>query len=103
MKARSVTRAGVRDLIVVLDETDESLRRNAKRRSAAQNISPRMRLPLIQKTVFRSGNKFLRIPGVVAEIPDVVPSQRADGAVMKIVIPHRIQTVAGFIPSPRHL
>jgi hypothetical protein len=87
---------------VVFDVTNERLRRYAERRSAAQYFSPRKRLPLIQETVFRGGNKFLRCAKVIGEISFVATGQRHDGAVMKIVIPHPVQTVAALDSRPRH-
>src|SRR5262249_58693922 len=94
LKAWSIARAGVRDLIVVFDETNERFHRNAEGRSATQHFSPRTRLPLIQETVLRSGNEFLRFARVIAEIPDVLTGQRHNRTVMKVIVPHPIQTVA---------
>src|SRR5215469_1496829 len=66
LNTRPFTWAGVRNLIVICDKTNKRLRGNAERRSATHYFPPGKCLPLIQKPVFRSGNKFLRFARVIA-------------------------------------
>src|SRR3954470_5793845 len=87
---------------MIFNKTDETLWGNTERRSAAQELPPRKRLSLIKETIFYSGNKFLRFPGVVAVIAEVVTRQRHKRAVMKIVVPHPIQIVTAFTQWPCH-
>src|SRR5438552_15750863 len=86
----------------MFDETNENLWRNAEGGSAAQRFSPRARLALIKKTVFRGRNKFLRCASVIAVVRFVATSHRHHRAVVKIVVPHSVQIIAAFAALPHH-
>src|SRR5438094_9252750 len=88
---------------VVVDETSANLRSNAESRRSTQRFSPRERLALIKKTVFRRRNKLLPHAEVIGIIGFPATGQGDNSAVMKVVIPHSIQIVTTFAARPHHL
>src|SRR5438105_13051916 len=84
---------GVCDLIVILEKTNQTLRRQMRGRSSAPVFLPRVVLPLIQKSKLRHRDEFLRRAAVVGVVRLAAPSRRDHRRVMPVVIPERVEAV----------
>src|SRR5207302_901605 len=96
-------RRRIRNLIVVLNEGDKCVWGRAESRRAARCFLPEIGLSLKQITVLGCGNKFLRRAEKIAVVRFPSSGQCDDGAVMKIVVPNRIEIVAAFAPGTDQL
>src|SRR6266567_4642780 len=83
--APSAPRIG--DLIVILEEDDEAIRREIQARGAARFLLPLVVLSLVEEAVLGGGDEFAWSAAVIAVIGLAVTSQRDRGAVVEIVVP----------------
>src|SRR5579863_720198 len=90
-------RGGVCDLVVVLQVDDKARCRNVERRCPAVLLLPGITLPLEQETVFGECDELGRSAAVIAVIGLPASGKRDLGAVVKIVIPDRVETIAAFV------
>src|SRR5450432_2204464 len=88
---------GICHLIVILNEENFGSRRRLQSRSSTALLLPFIVLPLIQEPVFYSRDELLRLSQIVGVIRLIAAGQRHHGAVMEVIIPQSIQTIAAFI------
>jgi hypothetical protein len=88
---------GVRHLIVVLRERDEPHGWQVERGRAATVFLPSVPLALIQETVFHGRHELLRSASVPGVVGLGAPRGGDHGAVVKIVVPERVEAVAALL------
>ena len=88
---------------MVLNKSDERVRRRTESRCAARRFLPKVGLALEQITVLGRGNKLLRRAEIIAVVRFPSSGQCDDGAVMEVIIPNRIEIVAAFAPRANEL
>src|SRR5688500_7630672 len=91
---RALAAAGIRDLIVILNVSDEGARFQTSRRRAAPVLLPFVSLPLVEISVFHCGKELLRRAPVVGVIRVGPAGQRNDHGVVVVVVPETIHAVA---------
>ena len=91
----------VGDLIVVLQEHDKGFGRQVESRGTARLLLPDITLALIEEAVFRGCHELARSAAVIAVIGLAPSGQRHHGAVMKIVVPQRVEPAAAALRRPR--
>ena len=100
------TACGIRDLVVILNKSHKLERRHSPGRRAAPVALPFVALALIQEAVFDRGNELLRFALIIRVISFLATGDRDHGAVMIIVVPQTIQSIAasgGWADQPRIL
>src|ERR1700682_614393 len=100
MEALSPGRIG--HLIVVLDIGDELRGPQVQTRCAAPLLLPFVALALVEIPVLDGGYQLLRFAEVIRVICFIVSREGHPGAVMEIVVPQRINTVAALLDGPYH-
>ena len=85
---------------MILDVGHKRRRRHAVGSRPARLRLPRVTLSLKQVAVLGGRNQFLRRAVMIRVVGFAPPGHRDDRAVMKIVVPHRIETVATGINGP---
>ena len=101
MAAQSTRRIG--HLIVVLQIADESRCRQPPGRHPAPLLLPGIMLSLKQVAVLARGDEFLRFAAGVAVVRLGAARQRHHHAVVKVVVPHRVEAVAAQFERPNQL
>src|SRR5262249_21040507 len=100
LEMQAPTCCGVRNLIVILGKYDEIRGCEIESRRAPALPLPRKPLTLVQWAVFGRGDEFLRNAAITAVVRLVPPCGRDPRRMVKVVVPHRIQTVAaGLVRS----
>src|SRR5205823_5284480 len=89
------TEAEVGDLIVILEEMDEAMVREAARRSPAWLVLPRVDLALIQKSVHQGREELLHAAAVVVQVALGKARRRDPRGVVEVVVPQRIEPDRG--------
>src|SRR5262245_12164018 len=85
---------------MVLEEDDKVGRREVQRWGSATLLLPFVPLPLEKITVFRAGNELLWSAAIVCVIRFTPAGGGHDRGVVIIIIPERIETIAGgFVTS----
>src|SRR5262249_24106623 len=69
-------------------------------RGAARLLLPRVVLTLEQISVFRGGDELLRLAARVAVVRLRASGHRDHRAVMKIVVPERVETITALVERP---
>ena len=87
-------RTEVGELVVILQKGNKEFRIEAKRRRTARMILPGVILSLVKISIFGRGDEFLRTAEMVTEVGLAASCERDNGAVMEVVVPYRIQTIA---------
>src|SRR5712692_10397178 len=95
--------ARVRDLIVVLDVGNEPGRRLIQGWSAAPRLLPGIALPLIKIAPLHGREKFLGAAQKIRIVGFAASRQSHHGAVVEIVIPDAVESVATLLPWPYQL
>src|SRR6266542_1679226 len=98
MSAQTMSRVG--DLVVVLDVGDEAARVEVEARRAASLLLPLVALPLVESAPLDRRDELLRVAKVVAVVGLVAAGQGDQRAVMEVVVPQRIETVATLVERP---
>src|SRR5215217_824488 len=90
---------------MVLQETDECVRRHAARVLPTRGSLPGVPLTLIQKSPLGGGDELLRSAEVVGVVRLSPPGQCDHRAVMKVIVPQRVESAAisGAGPNERCL
>src|SRR6185503_18287819 len=81
----------VGDLIVVLEEGDEPVARDAADRTPARLALPRVELALIEEAALDRRHQLLRRPAVVVEVAVDDAGQRDPRGVVEVVVPQRVE------------
>src|SRR5690349_17689597 len=88
---------------MVLNEGDKCVRGRTECGAAPRSFLPKVGLTLKQVAVLGRGNKFLRSAKIIGVVGFPSPGQRDGGAMMKIVVPHRVEIVTTFGSRPYEL
>src|SRR5207249_12270006 len=75
-------------------EHDERCRRRVERRRSPRLLLPDIALPLVEKAVLRGGNNLARRAAIIAVIGLPPPGQRHHRAMVKIIVPQRVEPIA---------
>src|SRR6266446_1239936 len=93
----------VRHLIVVLQEGDERGGLQPEPWRATALLLPCVPLALVEITPFDGGDKLLRLAQMVGIVSLIMSGQRHHRAMMKIVIPERVDAIASLLLWPHQL
>src|SRR6266850_3969076 len=94
---------GVRHLIMVLEEGDERGRLQPESWRAAALLLPFVPLALVKVAPFDGGDELLRLAQVLGIVRLIMPGQRHHRAMMKIIIPERVDAIASLRVWPHQL
>ena len=94
------TAGRVGDLVVVLNEVDETARVEVETRRPAPVLLPLVALPLVEITPLDHRDEFLWISQVVGVVRLVVAGQGHHCAMMEVVVPQGIKAVAAAVEGP---
>ena len=94
MDPHPIARRRVGNLIVVFEIPDEAPGIERPRVGASPLLLPRVELTLVEKSPLGRGDELLRTAKVIRIIRLVMVRQSDHRGVMKVIIPHPIQTVA---------
>ena len=89
--------AAVGDLIVILQEVHKCRRRQIQGRRSAPSLLKGVTLPLVEISPLRGGNKLLRRAGMIEIIGFGMSGQRHQRAMVEIVIPQCVHSVAASL------
>ena len=87
---------------MILDECDKLRRVQIKSRVTAPSVLPFVALALIKESAFRQRNELLGRTEVIRVVGFVVSAQGHDCAVVKVIIPESVETVAAAIARSQH-
>src|SRR6186997_1864693 len=102
VKPFTAARGGVGDLVVVLEEGNEPLRRKTERRRSAARPLPLVALSLKEKAPLGQGDELLRGAAIVGVIGFTTPGQGDHGGMMKVVVPESVEPVAIGLDVVQH-
>ena len=88
---------GILNLVVILDERDESRRRQIERRCTATLLLPGVVLSLEEIAVLHGRDQLLGRAKMIRVIGVVVSGQGHDGAVVEVVVPQTVKAVAAAL------
>src|SRR5690606_11865281 len=98
MQASAIERVG--NLVVVLEERDESARRHTARIGAARPLLPSCLLSLVEESPRGAAHQFLRRAEVVAIIRLAMTGGGNPRRMVEVIVPDRVQPVAIIAGGP---
>src|SRR5260370_24840351 len=98
MRAFPAGRIG--DLVVILDEVDETRWRQTERRRGAPLVLPFVPLALIEEAILRGRDKLLGAAGVIGVISPCLAGYSHHRCVMEIVVPGSVDSIAALLLWP---
>jgi hypothetical protein len=88
--------AGVGDLIMVLEKSHEYSRLQVQRRGPTPLALPLVILPLVEEAILEGRDDFLWRAVIIGVIGLAASGQGYHGAVMKVVVPERIEAITAL-------